>query len=227
MSSILKALKKLEHEKAVKKPGAFRIEADILRGESTRRTFSTGVLLAAIAIFACGVGATYFYMKHDRSPVIVQTAETKQHAETSPGTILPPASSSTAPEQATRVAAKPSPQSTVISTEIKKLGISRVTPPLPSPRQIKPVEATTQVAPPVPVPPSGPAVPVSAPVKPVLKLDGIAFQDGASTSVAVINGITVSKGSVIEGAGVEEILKDRVRLSRDGEKFEIILDKSH
>jgi type II secretory pathway component PulC len=72
--------------------------------------------------------------------------------------------------------------------------------------------------------PSTPVAPLVTPVKPVLKVHGIAFQDGAE-SVAVINGIAVSKGSVIEGARVEEILKDRVRLSRGGETFEIILDK--
>jgi hypothetical protein len=32
---------------------------------------------------------------------------------------------------------------------------------------------------------------------------------------------------VIEGARVEEIQKDRVRFSRGGERFEIILDKSN
>jgi hypothetical protein len=63
MSSILKALKKLEHDKAVKKPETFRIDADILRGGSHRRSFSAGALLAAIAVFACGVGATYFFMR--------------------------------------------------------------------------------------------------------------------------------------------------------------------
>jgi type II secretory pathway component PulC len=67
---------------------------------------------------------------------------------------------------------------------------------------------------------------VVKPVKPVLKVNGIAFQDGAD-SVAVINGITVSNGSVIEGARVEEIHKDHVKFSRDGEKFYIILEKSN
>jgi type II secretory pathway component PulC len=71
-----------------------------------------------------------------------------------------------------------------------------------------------------------PVAPLVPPARPVLKVDGIAFQDGAD-SVAVINGVTVSNGSVIEGARVEEIQKDRVRFSRDGETFDIILDKSN
>jgi type II secretory pathway component PulC len=71
-----------------------------------------------------------------------------------------------------------------------------------------------------------PFAPPVIPANPVLKVHGIAFQDGAD-SVAVVNGITVSNGSVIEGARVEEIQKDRVRFSRGAEKFEIILDKSN
>lgn len=71
-----------------------------------------------------------------------------------------------------------------------------------------------------------PVAPAVTPVKAVLKVHGIAFQDGAE-SAAVVNGITVSNGSVIEGAKVEEIQKDRVRFSRGGEMFDIILDKSN
>lgn len=73
------------------------------------------------------------------------------------------------------------------------------------------------------------AVPLSAapPKIAVLKVDGIAFQDGTAEGVAVVNGVAVSKGSEIEGARVEEIQKDCVRFSRGAEKFEIILDKSN
>jgi general secretion pathway protein B len=78
-----------------------------------------------------------------------------------------------------------------------------------------------------PVPPvvASPAIVTSGP--PLLKVQGIAFQDGSATGVAVVNGIAVSKGSVIEGVRVEEIQNDRVMFSRDGKKFEIILDKSN
>jgi type II secretory pathway component PulC len=95
-------------------------------------------------------------------------------------------------------------------------------------RSLKSAETVPQAvtAEPESVSPSAPVVPLVPPPRPVLKVDGIAFQDGAD-SVAVINGVTVSKGSVIEGARVEEIQKDRVRFSRGGERFEIILDKSN
>jgi type II secretory pathway component PulC len=101
---------------------------------------------------------------------------------------------------------------------------------LPQPnRSAKSAEIVPPAVPPEPEPvvsPTAPGVPLVPPARPVLKVDGIAFQDGAE-SVAVINGVTVSNGSVIEGARVEEIQKDRVRFSRGGERFEIILDKSN
>jgi general secretion pathway protein B len=58
-------------------------------------------------------------------------------------------------------------------------------------------------------------------------VQGIAFQDGSANGVAVVNGVAVSNGSVIEGVRVEEIQNDRVTFSRDGKKFEIVLDKSN
>jgi type II secretory pathway component PulC len=97
------------------------------------------------------------------------------------------------------------------------------------PRQQPRIELTGEVVPPTAQASEqkpAAAAPVATPVKQgVLKLDGIAFQDGGVDSLAVINGTTVSKGSVIEGARVEEIQKDRVRFSRGGEKFEVILDR--
>ena len=68
MSSILKALKKLEQEKAVRKPDSFRIDSEILRGSVQRRPVAKGASLAAIALFLCGVGVTYLIMRQDRAP---------------------------------------------------------------------------------------------------------------------------------------------------------------
>jgi type II secretory pathway component PulC len=62
--------------------------------------------------------------------------------------------------------------------------------------------------------------------RPVVRVNGIAFQDG-SDSVAVINGVPVSRGALIEGIKVEEIQRDRVQFSYDGEKFEVNLGKSN
>jgi general secretion pathway protein B len=232
MSSILKALKKLEHEKAVPKPGAFRIDTDILQGGSTRRTFSSGALLAAIAIFACGVGATYFFMRPDTQPVPVQHSQaSKSGASGEPSTgsqPMLPVSATPAIEPLQRpeeLQPHPSVKAPLragqpergIQSQERQQQFQRLTP----------IESLPQPTPPEPRSASPATPPAAAPVPPVLKVDGIAFQDGGTDGVAVVNGVAVSRGSLIEGARVEEIQKDRVRFSRGSEKFEIILDKSN
>jgi general secretion pathway protein B len=222
MSSILKALKKLEREKTVRKPDSFRIDAEILRGGARRSFFSAGTSLAAIALFLCGVGATYLIMKPDQSPVPVQQSQVPINeikSEASPVTTQLPASSSPA--------AGPPPYSTgneIYVSQKTELSHRPVVKQVQSPKE-KPAETV-----PAGLKPASPPVPdaaVSVPAKPAtLKVNGIAFQEGAD-SVAVVNGITVSIGSVIEGARVEEIQKDRVRFSRSDVKFDIILDKTN
>jgi len=225
MSSILKALKKLEHEKAARKPDSFRIDAEILRGGTPRRLVSMGASLSAIALFLCGVGATYLVMKHDRVPAPVRSAQKPiiaAKSEQTSGSARLPAPNVPAAELHPRTAdkaisapAKPLPSPL---TSEKQQQVPRVKPVEIVPPSVK--HETVTVSPPVPV------ARVVAPVAPVFKVNGIAFQDGAD-SVAVVNGITVSAGSIIEGAIVEEIQKDRVKFSRGGEKFVIILDKSN
>ena len=225
MSSILKALKKLEHEKSVHKPYAYRIDTEILQGDSTsRRSYSASASLAAVALFMCGVGATYLYMKHAKTPATVQTSQapiTEVRNEPSTGIPLLPAPNKTAAEPKLRPSVKP------ISDPEKSRPSPRPVEKKQSPG-VKPAETGPQALTPEPkpVPLPVPVAPVVAPVRPALKVNGIAFQDGAD-SVAVVNGTTVSKGSVIEGARVDEIQKDRVRFSRGGETFSIILDKSN
>jgi general secretion pathway protein B len=221
MSSILKALKKLEHEKSVRKPYSFRIDAEILRGTANHKTFSTGASLAAIALFLCGAGATYMYMKQDKSTSSIQQSYTsinEDKSEPSTGAAPFPVSKSTS------AVAKPRSSTKVTTVSEKSKTSSRSIEKNQTPR-VKSVEMVPQVVTSAPKPVSL-TVPVAPPTKTVLKVNGIAFQDGAD-SVAVINGITVSNGSVIEGAKVEEIHKDFVRLSRDGEKFDINLKESN
>jgi general secretion pathway protein B len=226
MSSILKALKKLEHEKSVRKPHSFRIDADILRGGSTRKPFSTGATLAAITLFLCGAGATYMYMKYNKTPAPFQF----QHSQASINEVKSEPSTDATQLSVSNITAtvtKPRTSLKVISVTETLKSSSRALEKNQAQR-VKSAEMVPQAVTSEPKPVSlfVPVDLVAPPLaKPVLKVNGIAFQDGAD-SVAVINGITVSKGSVIEGARVEEIQKDHVRLSRGGEKLYLILEKS-
>jgi general secretion pathway protein B len=230
MSSILNALKRLEHEKASRKPDSFNIDAEILKSSSSRRTSSVGVIFAACAVFACGSFAAYLYLKNTMPPAsVISTSPAPKHeirAETKIVTEIPS-------EQPVIL---PSDQNNMAQPKVAAPVTVKTMPPLQPTVQLHQSQAVKsaetipqslkQTVDPKPLPSSTPSV--NPPAKPTaLKLDGIAFQDGGVDSLAVINGTTVSKGSMIEGAKVEEVLKDRVRFSRGVDKFEIILDKTN
>jgi hypothetical protein len=186
--------------------------------------FSKGASLTAIILFLCGSGATYLFMKHGTSLESAQPPQnikTEIRGESSPDTPQLPLSNKPAETQL------PRPSVQLISVP-EKIEYSARSLEIQQAQRAQSAEIITQTL--SSEPKKGvaavPVAPVVIPANPVLKVHGIAFQDGAD-SVAVVNGITVSNGSVIEGARVEEIQKDRVRFSRGAEKFEIILDKSN
>jgi general secretion pathway protein B len=228
MSSILKALKKLEQEKAARKPDSFRIDAEILRGGPSRSFLSKGTYLSAIALFLCGVGATYLFMKSHEVSVAVQPAQTYSgQVKSGPSVPVVPLA------EPDKSASDSLPQKTI---QVKP-GIERPESSGPAPRNMTaPLQLLqkkqtggaprTELPEPDPVPSVVPRA-TDRPGLPLLKVQGIAFQDGSANGVAVVNGVAVSKGSVIEGVRVEEIQNDRVTFSRDGKKFEIVLDKSN
>jgi len=232
MSSILKALKRLEQEKATRKPEYIKIDAEILKSGSSRKLSSAALIIAACAVFASGGIAAYLFLKREAPPAsavkpqapMPTTAGTAGSAG-SAVTAAPPASESVS--SANRNAP---PTTTLNPRSERPVSSSQPVIPRQQSRVEKAAEAVPSLTPTTQVSEQKPAAvaPVVPPAKQtLLKLDGIAFQDGGSDNLAVINGTTVSKGSVIEGARVEEIQKDRVKFSRGGEKFEIILDKSN
>jgi general secretion pathway protein B len=56
-------------------------------------------------------------------------------------------------------------------------------------------------------------------------LTGIAFQDGRESRLAVVNELPVMEGTMIAGARVVEISRDRVRFDVSGRSFEVLLDE--
>lgn len=232
MSSILKALKKLEDEKIARNPDSLNISAELLSsgsssGSSALKTAAFGVLLAA-----CGASAMYFYMK-------------KGAAEPASAPLSPVVSAGS--EQTKKTAILPVPAVPTARIESEKIAPAA---PLPAEKQPvtvmkKPAKQATQAVQPTKVT-AKPTV-TSAPPKitddvtvssaasksstpstqlPALKVSGIAYQDGVD-SVAMINGVAAANGSVVEGARVDKILRDRVQFSYGTEKFEVSLGKSN
>lgn len=224
MSSILKALKKLENDTAKFKPDLLRIDAKILQDESSARFSRTAVSLIAVALFVCGSGAMYLYMKHDTPDVVVSQA-LSSHSATN---IQPTVSMMGTPPVLNKDQLKPSTQ-TLPSPKARPAPVvvrsNTVAAKSSRPSQLKnKIEKTS-------TPASGPVSIATAPtttvIRPALTVNGIAFQDGGRNNMAMINEITVSSGDMIEGVKVEEIQKNRVIFSQGGEKFEIRLNKSN
>lgn len=227
MSSILKALKKLEEENLARSGAPPRIDSEILRQDAPPpRSSGTSIALLAVTLFACGAGATYFYLKQPAAP------PKNAGGTVSPGTAVSPppapfAARETAPpvERITPepiVAAPPEPRD------------KRQRPAAPPPGTSDQAAGQARAADPVPRPaPRNTPTPAQLPgqarppaATPALRVNGIAYQDGAD-SVAVVNGTPVSRGGMIEGVRVVEIRRDRVFFSSDGERFEIQLGRSN
>jgi general secretion pathway protein B len=59
-----------------------------------------------------------------------------------------------------------------------------------------------------------------------LTVSGIAWQKESTSRLAVVNGVPIAQGAILAGARVEEILPDRVRFTRDSHSFEVFLGKT-
>ena len=217
MSSILKALKKLEDENNARTPDSLKINAEILRGGNSSRHSSLGILSTALLLFLCGGVVMYFFMKPDgKKPV---TASSPAPVEsTLPGASVPVAPI-LQPTQSTPVitlrhspAASDKHTSAAVKAGINKplLQMNAAKHPLAPATSRRGEQAESPIV----------------PARPLVRVNGIAYQDG-SDSVAVINNVAVSRGAVIEGIKVEEIQRDRVLFSYGGEKFEVSLGKSN
>jgi general secretion pathway protein B len=237
MSSILKALKKLEDEKTSHSPESLKIDSDILKGSpEPRRMSPLSVLLACVLIFGGGAGAAYFTMKGNATR---PAAVPPQAVTTVTPVIVPP------PAVATPQPAKPAqpvaqPVAKAVAAPIQKKPVVAAVQKKPKPQKVaavaakhpasKPSKATAQRSSEKPLKIADQStkneLPPSASM-PALRVNGIAFQNNSADSMAIINGVPVSSGSTVEGATVEEIRRDRVVFQKSGEKFEIKLGQAN
>jgi len=224
MSSILKALKKLEEEKARQKGAQVDLVQNILRGEQRPGETSVWrlpvlVLVLLLAGGAVGVLAVSWLGRSslplDPEPVASPAAvQSPTPTETVSVVVLPPAPAPQAgvsapePPEVKRPAAADTvvpasvPETSRLSrvTETPKAGQSSDPAPAEEP---KPAPATEEV----------------------LVVSGIVYQDDPDGRIAVVNDLPVMQGTPVAGAVVEEILSDRVRFSKDGESFEVQLQQ--
>jgi general secretion pathway protein B len=227
MSSILKALKKLEHERSGRFPDSLKIDSDILRGTDSSRSVSTFTLvLLFLLVFGGGAAVALFFMK-----------ETKELTTTKPQPVItarsipspvsaPVISPETLPAEIVVVPARKEPSGEASRKQQQKRALAgnsadsivkKPTKAAVSGTSNKPEEATEAVKKGLP----------AATTIPTLRVNGIAYQNSSADNMAIVNGTPVSSGSIIEGATVEEVRNDRVLFQRNGEKFEIKLGQSN
>ena len=228
MSSILKALKKLETEKALTEEVAgINVSREILRQQPASRK---AVLWLSIAgIVAVAVIATL-------TALLLAKPSRQQEATTAPAAAVSP-----------KEAALPTAAGAVTATPPADSG-SRVVPSLTtapakrdlqtaSPALLPPAAASrsttempaSHVAAPVTIPPESgrkplpPSTPEQADT--ALTLSGIAWNKDSADRLAIINGQPTATGAIVSGVVVEEIMPDRVKVNSAGRRFEIFLGK--
>ena len=227
MSSILKALKKLEHEKSGHFPDSLKIDSDILKDSDSSRSFSQfSLILSFLLVFGGGAAVAIFFMKETKAvtatkPQPVITAKSLHspvsapvvNPETLPAEIVVvPARREPSGEVPRKQQQKPAATGNAADNIVKKPTRAAV-----SGISEKPEQATAAVKKELP----------AATTVPALRVNGIAFQNSSAESMAIVNGIQVSHGSIIEGVTVVEVRNDRVLFQHNGEKFEIQLGQSN
>lgn len=223
MSSILKALKKLEDDKVAHRTGELKLDAEILRSENRPRFFSAGVIATSLLMLVGGSGATYVYLKRERPPVV-------SSQQRSPDSAAPEIKTEQLPEAAVVVPAEDLKKPSAVPKPLYQPPPRRNTEKTVSaPTPVRPAPAVASKAAEPAKTPKPPLIPVSKTAMdvPTLRVNGIAFQNNDADSMAIVNGTPVANGSAIEGITVEKILKDRVLFERAGEKFEIQLGQAN
>ena len=232
MSSILKALKKLEHDKASYRPDELKIDAEILRADISPRFSAARVLVTSLLLLAGGSGATYLYMERDKAPKRVdpQTSVISRQ-DNRP---VSSASDITTEQLPAAIEVKPARQQNNHQQNKRNAGAPpthRPAMPAGTPRAVAAAKPAAQEAASQPASraESTGSPPSSSSVKavPALRVNGIAFQEGGSESVAMINGVPLLRGAVIDGVKIEEIHRNRVGFSCNGTTFEIQLGQSN
>lgn len=197
MSSILKALRKVEDEKATLGEGSVDLAHDILKhsyGERQSIPWALILLGGLLLIVVAGAGAGWFLSDFSQPQTSVSTAAPQAVVA------LPPA----------KVQPELPPATTAVEQEVEQSAA----------RPLKPVQA--QVSVPVAVKINENTLEGEAVVPfdlPNLRIDEIVYHADPVARLAIINDLPVMVGTDIEGARVEEILSDRVRFSLRGKDF--------
>lgn len=251
MSVILDALKKLDREKSLRRPATANIHLEILRPDLPQpenKIFRYGVIILLTAI---GTGViTYFtlisFMKESPppSPMISSAPSEKvipapQESDLPLKTSAPPKVDSPAPVyrdplQGTRKEISQAPTKIEGSQQskgsIEDKGLSEgIPPPIPlgekkTSQTVLPEKQETHDKSGTSKDPQTQGV--GFPITPsLLKVSAIVWYEDPSMRFAIINGLKVTEGSLVEGVRVVEIKPTSVRLFHNERYFELSIER--
>jgi general secretion pathway protein B len=227
VSSILKALKKLEEEKSLRKDDKeINVTREILKPPAERRGIVKWLWVFSIIAVAVIVIQSAALFRKSATTDEARSRLIPVMSRLSSSVSAPPPAASTLPRE----------------PEVKKVAIPSHSP-IPAPRQdssspavsspgkesrplielpnapVFPVELPKTTIPPKSEPPHR----TSPPSDVTLTLSGIAWHKDSSDRLAIINGQPAATGAVVNGAVVEEILPDKVRMNLSGKTFDLVL----
>ena len=226
MSYILDALKKMEREKArtSDQSGMTMITGDLFSEGAPRPVTGNGWKLAGVAALAASlaVAVTWFLLAPARKkPIESVSAPMAEKAAPRPALVVSPPPAPPKPLTPPRVVSPHAVPGMAAHQGVKPASPrgAKVAAARPKPhkrREEHPAAVRRRQA------PLKPAVATTAPPTDV-KVSGIAWQDERKGRRAVINGFLLKEGSVVSGARVTEIQKDRVRFTQPGGAFDLML----
>jgi general secretion pathway protein B len=230
MSSILKALKKLEQEKARRDLPPDLNREIVQSGRGRTAAWRTPAALAATA--AVAVLVTYAVMggfsARKTSAPAPQPGTAASPPVTAPAAAPPTATPSVPAPAASPAPPAPAPKAAAAAPATPRpVAPPRIAKAVPT----KPEQKQGQEERVIPVIVATPPPVIEAPrptpsPPPRITVSGIAYQKNGVLRLAVVNGAPVKEGADVDGARVEEILPDRVKFSREGKKFEVTLERS-
>lgn len=224
MSSILKALKKLEEEKIARHEEEKRhISGEILKPRTERGGSARWLWLfagGATVVIALLIVALLRKSPPEQISARANTPASNETATAVPVPDVPLAKPAAGAPQKTPPIASNVPDQPVKNKPVQTSPLPRS---LPGPTEpelpgFRAPEPTRAEPPPARLPPAS--------TEPALTLNGIAWNRDSADRLAIINGQPAGVGEIVAGAVVVEILQDRARLTRNGKTFELSIGKS-
>lgn len=230
MSSILKALKKLEAEKSLQQEiTGINISREILRQQPDNRKTVLWFSLAAIVALAIIATLTTLLLRKPAHQDVVQPLPVTPVPTIE--TTLPPASGAVVPSPSPVRSVQTAPSLSITPQEKSDQQIKQSVPPLQPA-----INRTLQTELPDDQIPAQESIRTERGSKPsqpatsempdnALTLSGIAWNKDSSERLAIINGQPAAIGATISGVVIEEIMPDRVKVTGAGRSFELFLGK--